>query len=110
MFWRNLLVIIGGAWFVAASAFFHSQPLFSHECVLCLGGLTLVGGLWSIGDEDRRAWRNWLMVLFGLSLTIIALLGGSGRESFQSWINVEAGLMLLGSSLIEALVSLEEDK
>ncbi len=95
--------MMGGAWFVAAVALLSSPLFHHHKAVMFLGGLTLVGGLWSIGDEQRRTWREWLLVLFGLALSVMALFNRNGVSLWVWIINGAVGLVILTAALIGAL-------
>lgn len=104
MAWRNAVLAVLGAWFVVAA--FVMDPMNSSSFVwsaLILGGLTLVGAIWAVGDSVRRVWRHWLMALFGLYLALTPWLYGFSGYATAFWVTLLVGAAMLATALWQAM-------
>ncbi len=100
MTWRNAALAIFGAWFVVSA--FAMNPMQSSLFLwsaLILGGLTLIGSLWALGDSARRPWRHWLMALFGLYLALTPWIYGFSGLAMAFWLTVLMGAATLAAAL-----------
>lgn len=99
MMWRNVGMAILGAWFVVSAwalSPIHDTSLWMST-VIILGGLTLVASVWALGDRTRRAWRDWILAVFGLYLGLTPFFYGFTGNATALWITMVAGaLMLVG--------------
>lgn len=103
--WRNALLALCGAWFVLSA--FAMNPLHSSSygwSAFLLGGLTLIGGLWALGDAWKRPWRHWLMALFGLYLAISPWTYGMAVFIGIVVMNLLVGAAILAASIANALL------
>ncbi len=100
MTWRNGVLAVLGAWFVVAAFLMDPMDLSLFVwTALILGGLTLLGSLWALGDSARRVWRHWLMVLFGLYLAITPWIYGFTSYATALWSTLLVGAALLAVAL-----------
>lgn len=102
--WRNALLSVFGAWFVVSA--FLLNPLHSSQyqwTVFVLGGLLLIGGLWSLGDAVKRPWRHWVMALCGLELALSGWRSGTAILGGVYLLGTVLGICAMAAAIWEAL-------
>jgi hypothetical protein len=99
MRWRSVGMAILGAWFVVsawAMPPIHDASLWMST-VIILGGLTLIGSVWAVWENRRRAWRDWVQAVFGVYLGLTPFFYGFTGHTAALWVTMVAGaLMALG--------------
>lgn len=104
MTWRNVLIAIFGAWFVASGWALNPMSSSAYRwTAVILGGLTLIGGIWAVSDHTHRPWRGWLHAVFGLYLGLTPFLYSFGSHPWALWITVVIGAATLAGGLWTAL-------
>ncbi len=103
MAWRNVLSALLGAWFVVAAFVVNPAHSMRYQwTLLVLGGLTLIGGLWALGDAHKRPWRHWIMALCGLEVALAGWRYASVTVS-TVWIGTISGLLAVVVAIWQAL-------
>ncbi|MBX5466415.1 MAG: SPW repeat protein [Firmicutes bacterium] len=104
MMTRNGILAIFGAWFVVSA--WVLNPMQSQAYLwtaVILGGLTLIGAVWAMIERKHRAWRAYLMALFGLYLGLTPFFYNFAVFAGALWVTMLVGAATVASGLWDAL-------
>lgn len=104
MTWRNMLIAIFGAWFVASGWALNPMNSSAYRwTAVILGGLTLIGGIWAASDHTHRSLRDWLQAVFGLYLGLTPFFYSFSSHPWALWVTMVIGAATLAGGLWKAL-------
>jgi hypothetical protein len=102
MSWRNVVLGVFGAWFVVSPWAMGMTSGGYEGLAVVLGGLTLLGSIWSGLSPDPMPWRQWLQALFGLVLGLSPFLTGMTGNAGDIWTTVLVGAATVAAGIWEA--------